>query len=445
VKLIRATAAWIFTLLCILPAEHSARATVARFPATSISSADGLRLTTQSDDDAALTGVQIFVSAGLAHQTRTTNGAAALAAECIVRTPVSASLAQSSIPMPVREAIEARGGSVTYSVDERTVHYYLESTPDRMPEVLKLFEGALAHPDFSGAAVAAARRTLDNRIAESEKNPFEVGVQMFRESFLQSGTAYPQYGTLATLESLGGSQVRAFYATTYRRGGMSVSMTGRVTPEIVAAVGRLAESLPSGAVAPLHVTVQPVPASTKRIIAQRDVARPFIIVGFGAPSPSDHDFGAMLVLEALLSSAFERSSATTLALGERSVGAVYFYDSAPASLVVYVNGGTGIDPTVALREVVLVAKSLATRPLGSDALKRFKAAATGEFVRSATTLYDRAYLIGMLASTSLGERGLNGALDAIDHASSADVQRVAKTYLQRYIVALIVPRQAQQE
>jgi len=116
------------------------------------------------------------------------------------------------------------------------------------------------------------------------------------------------------------------------------------------------------------------------------------------------------------------------------------YDSSPASLVVYVNGGTGVDPSVALREIILVAKSLASKPLGNTTLQRFKATAEGEFVTSTTSLADRSYLIGTLAASGLGDRSVNGALDAIEHATSADVQRAAKKYLQRYIVAIVAPR-----
>ena len=36
---------------------------------------------------------------------------------------------------------------------------------------------------------------------------------------------------------------------------------------------------------------------------------------------------------------------------------------------------------------------------------------------------------------------MNAALDALEQTTPADVQRVAKAYLQRYIVALVLPRQ----
>ena len=130
----------------------------------------------------------------------------------------------------------------------------------------------------------------------------------------------------------------------------------------------------------------------------------------------------------------------TLGFIEKSVGAFYLYDSTPASLVVYVNG-TQVDPTLAVRELLVVSRSLALRPLSADTLRRFKTTAEGRFLTDSVSLSDRSYLLGTFASWGLGSDSMNAALDALEQTTPADVQRVAKAYLQRYIVALVLPRQ----
>jgi predicted Zn-dependent peptidase len=55
-------------------------------------------------------------------------------------------------------------------------------------------------------------------------------------------------------------------------------------------------------------------------------------------------------------------------------------------------------------------------------------------------LSDRSYLLGTLSSQGLGTDSINAALAALEGTTPADVQRVAKKYLQRYIVALVLPR-----
>jgi predicted Zn-dependent peptidase len=83
------------------------------------------------------------------------------------------------------------------------------------------------------------------------------------------------------------------------------------------------------------------------------------------------------------------------------------------------------------------------KPLGADALKRFKAAAEGQFLTDSVNLSDRSYLLGTLSAQGLGPDSINGALAALENTTPLDVQRVAKKYLQRYIVALVLPRQNQ--
>ena len=106
----------------------------------------------------------------------------------------------------------------------------------------------------------------------------------------------------------------------------------------------------------------------------------------------------------------------------------------------YVNGSQ-VDPALALRELLIVSHSLSTRPLGAEPLRHFKAAAEGQFLSDSVNLSDRAYLLGAFSSQGLGDDSINAALGSLERTTGGDVQRVAKNYLQRYIVALVLPRQ----
>jgi predicted Zn-dependent peptidase len=411
-----------------------------RFPATVITDVGGSPFVSENDGDADLTGVQVFVAGGLESQPENANGVASLVAETIVQTPVQVG---SQPALPARDAIAHAGGTLSYTIDGRTAHYYIEGRPSRMVALLGAFDAAIAKPDFSALTVNAARKTLDAQIGQSEGNPLAVGIQMFKRSYYLNGAGSPAMGSAATLAQIGEVQLRAFYLAAYRRGGLSVSAVGRVTPELTGSLRALANALPPGAPAPVSSAVKQLSTTNgTRIIAQRDVAAPFLVVGFGAPAPADKDFGPMLLIESLLATSFDRSVATTPSLAQRTISAFYLYDSTPASFVVFVNGAR-VEPTLALREVLLVTESLASKPLDPDALTRFKAAATGAFVSDALTLADRSYLIGTLQRQGLGADAMNVAIAAVAHTSADDVQRVAKHYLQKYIVAIVLPRSGQ--
>jgi zinc protease len=417
-------------------AEAPAPDPLARYPHASLTDLGSLKLFSESDDDAGVSGVQIFIDAGLDRQAPAASGAAALVAECVLRTPV----ATPSGALPVRDAVSAEGGSLQYTVDGSSVHYYVEGRPEKLPALVTLLGKALGAPDFTPQNVAAARTVLAARIGELEGNALSVGIEMFRRSYYSSGAGMPALGSSSTVASLTSRDLMTFYQQNYKRGGLIASAIGKNGPALSDALRALAGGLPEGTGSVVEAKTRDIPETAPRIVAHRDVGAPIVVVGFGAPSPGSSDFGAMVVLESIISSAFEHGSATTLGLAERPVGAFYLYDSVPASFVVYVNG-TRVDPSLALRELLLVDKSLATRPLTPDALRRFKATATGEFVTDAISLSDRTYLLGTFASRGLGADPLNAALAAVQNTTAADVQRVAKQYLQRYIVALVLPRQ----
>jgi predicted Zn-dependent peptidase len=408
-----------------------------RYPQALAANPGGTTLAFETDAGAAVSGVQIFIAAGLDRETTATSGVSALVAESIERTAVTPEGA--TAPLPLKDAIAARGGTLTYTVDGRSVHYYLEARTEKLAGLVALFGKALLAPDFSPHTLAAARAALGARIADLESSALSVGIQMFRRSYYSGGTAQPALGNTASIAALSSADVAAFYQANYRRAGLNASAVGGLAPGLGEALATIATGLPAGAAPAVEEKARSIPAQAPRIVAHRDIAAPWVVVGFAAPAPASHDFGAMLVLEALLSDAFERSSATTLGFVERSVGAFYLYDSTPASLVVYVNG-TEVDPSLALRELLVVAKSLSLKPLGEGPLRHFKTAAEGQFVADSVSLSDRAYLLGSFGAQGLGTDSINAALDALESTTPADVQRVAKAYLQRYIVALVLPR-----
>jgi predicted Zn-dependent peptidase len=421
------------TMLGVAPC--AAGADVPRYPPAVLSEVSAVKVIAQADDDALISGVQLFIAAGLDRQPSAKSGVAALTAECIEATPVDRGV-------PLRDAAEARGGSISYALDGQFIHYYVEGRPERIPEILGLLARALGQPDLRPAAVESARKTLLVRIADAERNPLSVGLAMFRQSFYTGSNAgLPPLGTSASVSALTADDVRAFVAQAYRRGGATVTAVGKLTPAIDGAIRGLVAALPAGASSAAAGRARSPLANPTRIVTHRDIGVPWVVVGFAAPSPGTPDFAAMLLIESLLSTGLDHTSATTLSAARRAIGALYLYDTRPASFVIFVNGG-GVEPSLALREVLMVARALANRPLAAEALKRLKATAEGTFVTDALTLADRSYLIGNFASQGLGADYANAALDALDRVTSQDLQRVASRYLQKYTVALVLPREA---
>jgi len=393
------------------------------------------QLIAENDDNAQLVGVQVFLRGGLERQTVATAGIAALTAECILRTPVGHN-------GPLVDSISQDGGAIDYALDGRSVLYYLEARPAQIDSIVSQLAEAFAHPDFSQATIASARAALVPRASQYESNPILLATEMARQGYYLNGIGAPIYGNAATLASLGPAQLQDFFGRTYRRGGLSVTVAGASVPNATETFASLERALPEGNPAPAERKVKTLTTKLTRIVSRRDVAGPMTAIAFAAPDPSSSLFGAMLIVQALLSSAFDQGAGSTPTLLRRSIGALYEYDASPASFVVYING-LRVDRNIGIGEVLLVTKSLAQSKMTADSLTKLKAQARGIFIDSAMTLSDRAYLIGSLTDQGLPPDALNAELEAIDRTTGADVQRVAKLYLQKFIVAEVLPRQGQ--
>jgi predicted Zn-dependent peptidase len=391
------------------------------------------RLYAQADQGAQLVGMQVVVSAGTTRQAATQGGLAALTAETLLETKVEG--------IALVDRVTAAGGSLAYTIDPDVVRFTIAALPDALPAIARDLAAVLAAPDTSAATLSAARATLASRIDGDEKNPLIVGLEMLRGSYYTGGAALPTLGTRASLGALRGSDVAAYFAAHYRRGNAFAAATGRIDDAVSAAARTVLQALPEGTEPSPAIGVRPPTAAGKQIVTHRDIGIPVVMVGFAAPALGDRDFAAMLVVRTMLSAVSERTSATTLTDFERGVAAIYDYDVKPATLTVAINGGR-IDPALGLRALRALLQRVADGPFDADALARFRESARGKWLLEAVSLTDRAWLIGAAVANGSEPNAAAGVADAIARVSGEDVQRVARTYLQRYTVATVLPRDA---
>jgi len=393
--------------------------------------AAALAVYTQFDGGAQLVGMQLVVGAGTARQAPLQSGLAALSAETVLRTKIAGT--------PLVERVAAAGGSLAYTVDPDVVRFTIEALPDALPAIAHDIATAFAGPDTSPATIAAARVALGSRIDDDEKNPLVVGLEMLRGSYYMGGAALPMLGTRASLAGLQGSDVAAFVAAHYLRGNAFATATGHVDAAATAAARTALAGLPDGTEPATPIAVRPLEAAGKQIVTHRDIGIPVVLVGFAAPALGDPDFAPMLVLRAMIEATSQRASTRTTSDFERGVAAIYDYDVKPATLTVALNGGR-IDPQLGLSAVRALVRHAAAEPLAADQLTRYRGAARGKWILEAVSLTDRAWQIG--AAIVNGSQPGAGAdvADAIGRVTADDVQRVARTYLQRYTVAFVLPR-----
>ena len=397
--------------------------------------APGVTVVEQPDASSSLIGTQVVLQAGLDRQNLKQNGLAALVAETILKTPVAGG-------STLEAAVAAGGGSITYAVDPRDVRFYLEGLARTYPALLGLVRGALAKPDFSDATIAAARGSLERKIARDQSTPLTVGIDMLNRAFYADSAGMPPYGLPATLASFQPSDVQAFYARHYRRSDAVISAAGNVAAVAESALGEVVSGLPAGVSQPVNATFAKLPSSSRELLARRDVSVPWLVAQYPAPDVRSKDFGAMLILTSFMQRTLGDVSsvpsiATQSAL-QRGVGAYYNFDARPANVIIYVDGGLG-DPTRTFATALTVVNVLGHAKLGGN-LSDLKSYAVGRLLEDTTTLQDRAWLGAVYVSHGLNGDYLQQAVKAVNATTAADLQRVASKYLGSPTIALVLPR-----
>jgi predicted Zn-dependent peptidase len=423
----RVVAAAVASLLVLAADPHAAAAATAV-----VDVGGGAHAYVRTDPAAALCGITIFVRAGLDREAADGNGLAALVAESIIHTPVNGT--------PVADAIAARGGSLSYSVSAQYVRFYLEAKPSLLPALATLAAGAFAHPSFDETTLGPARTALASTIAGGERDPRRAGIEMLRTAHYTGSGGFPTLGSAATLAGLGTAQAQAFYASWYARGDAFATVVGGAGPASDTATRTLIAALPAGTPpSAAALETRPFGAQPRRIVTSRDIASPFVVIGFAAPSLGDPDFPAVIVMRTLLGDILDVPSATTLPAVLRNSGTLYTYDMNPSQLSLWFNGGR-VDPQAGLTAIDAVLKRAASQPLEAAAVTRFDDRARGEWILDNLSLEDRGWEIGNAVAHGLDADAAAQIGDAISHVTPADLQRVAKKYFQQFDVALVVPR-----
>ncbi len=341
--------------------------------------------------------------------------------------------------LPLTEAIDACGASITYAIAPETIRFSLQGTPEAIAVAAPLLARALAAPSFAPATLAAARAAIADRASDEEGDPRLVGLQMLRGSYYRDGAGFPAFGNAGSLTAFATADAAGFFSAWYLRGNAFLAVVGHSGPATEAASRALVAALAPGSAAAPAVATRPFGAEPKRIVTHRDVSAPYVVVGFAAPPLGDPDFAATWVMRSLLGGVFERDGATTPPPFLRSVGSLYGYETAPGQFVLWINGAR-IDPSVGLGAVIAMVKGTATKPVSDTVLKRYKETARGAWSLETLSLDDRATALGNAVARGLDVDAADTVPAAIAGVTAADLQRVAKKYFQKFDVALVMPR-----
>lgn len=402
-----------------------------RFPAaTTQTLPNGVVIASQASPDTPIVSANIFLPAGAAQQPLDKGGVAGVTAAVILATRVDGDRTLSQV------ASDA-GAALSYTIDPQNTRFSIECKSSDLPRLMSGLAAAMKAPDPS--ALPNVRKAALETAHDAITDPAMTAFSMIRQSqYAGTGYARLDQGDPTALARLNAADVGAF-ASEYRHGhGTAVALTGDVTPDALAAAKAAFGDFAS---TPAPRGIAPPKPRPNQLVAHREVAAPWVAVGFSVPSQFSPDFPVMLVIEALLGHGGDVhtfSYGSDAALPAGFVGGDYQYEAEPGMLIEFYNGADIFDDLRTLNAGVTRLRSSA---LPSALVDEAKAAAAGTFLTSVATLDDESWLLGRSALSPSGVDFENQLTARIAKVTAADVERVSKRYLGTQILALVSPAQ----
>ncbi len=164
------------------------------------------------------------------------------------------------------------------------------SLSENLPTAMKLLQTALTHPRFDGEAVARVRTQIVQSLAQGESEPPTVARRAFSAAFFNGHPyGHASDGDAASIQAIGGEDLKGFAKSHWVRGGIKISISGDITD--AAAAKMIADTFK-----PVPDMTPPPPPPVGRLgqpgvhVTNLAVPQPTVIFGLPGIMRADPDF-----------------------------------------------------------------------------------------------------------------------------------------------------------
>lgn len=340
------------------------------------------------------------------------------------------------------EAIAALGGKISASGDVDYSGINASALARFWRELLGLTAELALTPKLDPAEVDAERDWLLSRIQRQRDSP---SARAFDELYGALYGPHP-YGlrTLGTPESLrriDHAAIVAWYRRFYRPERMVLAVSGQVQAgEVVAEARRLFGALPGGP--PPAPPANPAPArGARRLVVEQPAQQAQVLAGGLAPSLDHADHAAVKLLATVLGGGMAgRLFAELRDRQALAYTASAFYDAVrePGALVLYL--GTSPENARRAEHALLVEIERVRREApGADELERAKGFLLGKYAMDRRTNARQAWYMAFYEVQGVGQDFPERYRRAVQAVTAADVQRVARAYLDPLTLVVLTP------
>lgn len=384
--------------------------------------------------------VNLVVTSGSADDPAGKYGIASLAAAMLTEGAGTRSA------LELADAIDFLGATITTGSSSDASAVRMHTPVARLADALALMADVALRPTFPPEELDRQRQQRLTSLLQARDDPSTISALTFsRVLYGQShrfGTA--TMGTAQTIAAFTPDDLRAFYNATFRPDNATLLVVGDVTP---ATLMPLLESnfgawKASATTAPPHVKLPAPPQRTRRevyIVDTPNAPQSQIRIGTVGVPRSTPDYFPLLVLNTVLGGSF--SSRLNTNLREQhgySYGASSSFDMRQEAGPFTAGAGVQTDKTKESLQEFFIELNRILEPVPTDELARAKNYVSLRFPGSFESTGDISRRLEEALVYRLPDDYFSNYVPNIAAVSAADVQRVARRYVQPDRVAVIV-------
>jgi zinc protease len=356
-------------------------------------------------------------------------------------------------PGEFSKRIAAAGGRENAFTSRDYTAYFQQMQKDRLELSMQLEADRMANLVISDELFAKEIQVVmeERRLRTDDQAQSVVYERLMATAYQAHPYRRPIIGWMGDLENMTAQDARDWYARWYAPNNATLVVAGDVDPdEVIALARKHFGALPSRALPGRKPQTEPVQLGEKRIVVKAPAQLPYLLMAWQAPTLADWERDtepyALQILAGVLSgNDSARLQKSLVKTAQIAVNASAGYDAVtrgPGLFMIDATPAPG-KPVAALEKAVRNELARIQRDGISEAeLARVKAQVIAADVYQRDSLFYQAMQLGEYLTTGLPPEALSGRVDKLRAVSAAEVQAVARKWLQddRLSVAELEPQ-----
>ena len=332
------------------------------------------------------------------------------------------------------QTMEFNGGSNNaYTREDITV--YTNWFPASAAEVIFDLEGDRISSLSIDPKIVESERgvVLSERSTSLENSPWEQLSQTLQgAAFLEHPYHWPVIGYEDDMKNWKQEDLERYFKTYYAPNNCVVVVTGGVKMDDVKRLAeKYLEHIPAQPAPPKVNITEPQQTGERRVVVQKDVATPYLLIGYRTPEAKHEDFYALNILSSILSSG--KSSRLYAALVDKKQLATQVFSSYgesfdPTLFQIYAVTNKNISEMDLEKAIYEELDKIKTTGISETELQKIKNQKLMEFYGQVETINGKSNNIGTYEVFFGDYRKMFEAPANYNKVTAVDVQNVAKKY-----------------